>query len=317
LVLLGVLGAVAAVLWFVPSNDYIYLTDPPRAVDPLVRVPGESDADEQGGIYMVDIVIRKASLFERFFPGIHEGASLVSEKEFNPQNLPENVRREQSHAQMTASQKIATAVALRALDYNVENLGVEVTEIEVGAPADGPLEPGDVIVEANGKKVTTLADVRSVMDKVDPGDSVTLRIERDGAERTVTVGTKASPDDPSAAIMGIFIEPKLHFPVDISIDAKGIGGPSAGLAFALDIYDELGPDIDDARRIVVTGALDLDGDVEPIGGIQQKTVAAREADADLFLVPDENAAGARRYAGDLDVVPVATFQQALSVLATR
>jgi Lon-like protease len=303
-------------MWFVPSNEYIFLTDPPRDVDPLVHVPGESDADEQGGIYMVDIVIRKASLFERLFPGIHEGASLVSEKTFNPANLPENVRREQSRAEMTASQKVATTVALRALDYNVKDLGVEVTEIEVGAPADGPLEPGDVIVGAERRKVATVDDLRDVMDEVDPGDSVTLRIERDGAERTVTVGTEPSSDNPSDAIMGIFIEPKLRFPVDISINAGNVGGPSAGLAFALDIYDELGPDIDDDRRIVVTGELFLNGHVDEIGGIKQKTVAAREADADLFLVPVENEAAARRYAGDLDVVPVSSFQDALSALTT-
>jgi PDZ domain-containing protein len=217
---------------------------------------------------------------------------------------------------MTASQKVATTVALRALDYDVEDLGVEVTEIEVGAPADGPLEPGDVIVGAERRKVATVDDLRDVMDEVDPGDSVTLRIERDGAERTVTVGTEPSSDNPSDAIMGIFIEPKLRFPVDISINAGNVGGPSAGLAFALDIYDELGPDIDDDRRIVVTGELFLNGHVEEIGGIKQKTVAAREADADLFLVPVKNEAAARRYAGDLDVVPVSSFQEALSAVTT-
>jgi PDZ domain-containing protein len=116
--------------------------------------------------------------------------------------------------------------------------------------------------------------------------------------------------------MGILIEPKLRFPLDIKINAGSIGGPSAGLAFALDIYDELGHDIDDDKRIVATGELSPDGDVSEIGGIKQKTIAARDANADLFLVPDDNVAAARRYAGDLDVVPVSTFREALSVLAT-
>jgi Lon-like protease len=312
-----VLAATAAVLWFVPSNEYIFLPDPPRNVDPLVHVPGEPSVEEQGGIYMVDIVVRKASLLERLFPGIHSGASLVPAKAFNPQNLPENVRQQQSLAQMTASQSIASAVALRALGYRVDEVGVEVSQIEVGAPADGPLEPGDVIVEAEGKEVKTPGDLRDVMAGVDPGDTVTLRVERNGSERTVTVGTKASSDNPPRAIMGILIEPKLQLPVDVSIDAQNIGGPSAGLAFALDIYDELGKDIDDDKRIVATGELGLDGRVFEIGGIQQKTVAARDADADLFLVPDANAAAARRYAGDLDVVPVSNFREALSVLTTQ
>jgi PDZ domain-containing protein len=304
------------VLWFVPSSEYIYLPDEPRDVDALVQVPGENtdDDEEEGGVYMVDIVIRKASLFERIFPQIYGGASLVPAREFNPENLPDRVRRQQSLAQMSASQQVATAVALRALGYSVDSLGVEVSEIEVGAPADGPLEPGDIITEAEGTGVETTDDLRRVMEDVEPGESVRLRIERDGAERTVTVGTKTSSDQPPRAIMGILIQPKLEFPVDISIDAGDVGGPSAGLAFALDIYDELGEDLDEGRKVVVTGALDLDGTVGAIGGIKQKTYAVHEADADLFLVPDRNAADARRYAGDTEVVAVSTFREALSIL---
>jgi Lon-like protease len=287
-------------------------------VDGLVDVPGESqdDDDSDNGVYMVDIVIRKASLLERLFPEIRGGSSLVPAKEFNPQNLPAPVRREQSLAEMTASQKVATAVALRELGYTVDSQGLEVTEVEVGSPADGPLKPGDVITDAEGEEVKTPEELRRVMEKVEPGDSVRLRIERDGEEQAVTVGTKASSDQPPRAIMGILIEPKLEFPVDISIDAGQVGGPSAGLAFALDIYDELGEDIDEGRKVVVTGALDLDGTVVPIGGIKQKTYAAHEADADLFLVPDRNAADARKYAGDTRVVPVSSFREALSLLTS-
>jgi Lon-like protease len=294
------------------------LPDEPKNVDELVHVPNEpADPDEdQGSIYMVDIVVRKARLFERLFPQIYGGASLVPEREFNPENLPEQVRREQSLEQMSASQEIASAVALRALGYKVESLGVEVSEIQVGAPADGPLEPGDVILEANGVEVRTTEELTNVMSEVEPGESVRLVIKRDGTRRPVSVGTKASSDEPPRAIMGILIRPDFEFPVDITIDAGDVGGPSAGLAFALDIYDELGEDIDDGRKIVVTGALDVGGTVVPIGGIKQKTYAAHEADADLFLVPDENLESARRYAGDTEVVAVSTFREALSVLTS-
>jgi Lon-like protease len=283
-----------------------------------VQVPGEGEENESdgAGIYMVDIVIRKASLLERLIPGIHGGASLVPAREFNPENLPDRVRRQQSLAQMSASQQVATAVALRELGYRVPPVGVEVAEVEVGAPADGPLEPGDVITEAEGESVETTEQLQEVMSEVEPGDSVRLRIDRNGAERSVNVGTRPSEDDPPRAVMGILIEQKFEFPVDISIDAGDVGGPSAGLAFALDIYDELGEDIDEGRKVVVTGALDEDGIVLPIGGIEQKTYAAHEADADLFLVPDRNAADARRYAEDTEVVAVSTFDEALSILTS-
>jgi PDZ domain-containing protein len=312
-----VLGVAAGILWALPSDSYLYLPDDPTNVDTLVHVPGEADRDDgEAGVYMVDVVIREARLFERLFPQIYGGASVVPEDEFNPQDLPDQVRRERALEQMSASQQIATAVALRELGYTIRSQGVEVSEVEVGAPADGPLKPDDVIVEANGVEVMTPEELTDVMSEVDPGESVRLVIQRAGAERTVTVGTRASSDDPPRAIMGIFIRPELEFPIDIRIDAGDVGGPSAGLAFALDIYDELGEDLDDGRKIVVTGAIDLDGTVVPIGGIEQKTYAAHEADADLFVVPDENLDAARRYAGDTEVVAVSSFREALSVLTS-
>jgi PDZ domain-containing protein len=117
--------------------------------------------------------------------------------------------------------------------------------------------------------------------------------------------------------MGIVIEPKLDLPVHISIDTGQIGGPSAGLAFTLDIIDELGPtDLDRGETVVATGEMALDGSVHEIGGIEQKTIGAREAGADVFLVPDANAEGARRYADGLRIVPVSNLDEALHALAT-
>jgi PDZ domain-containing protein len=129
----------------------------------------------------------------------------------------------------------------------------------------------------------------------------------------------ANPDEPKRAIVGVQIEQSatIDLPLAIKIDTGSIGGPSAGLAFSLDIVDELGKDLDDDRRIVVTGALDLDGRVVAIGGIKQKTIAARNSHADLFLVPDGNAQDARRYADGLKVVAVSSFREALSALTKR
>jgi Lon-like protease len=313
----GVLAIVVAVFAFYPSNYYIFLPDPARSVEPLVHVEGEHDGEDDGGIYMVDVIVRKASLLERYFPGIHDGATLVPADVYNPQNLPERIQRQQGLAEMSASQMIAAAVALRELGYEVTQDGVVVSAIDVGAPADGVLKPGDVIVGAQDEDVADPEDLTRVMSRLDPGDNVILRIERGGAEQTVEVGTKASEDTPPRAIMGIVIEPKLDLPVHISIDTGQIGGPSAGLAFTLDIIDELGPtDLDHGETVVATGEMALDGSVHEIGGIKQKTIGAREAGADVFLVPDANAEGARRYADGLRIVPVSNLDEALHALAT-
>jgi Lon-like protease len=302
----------------VPSNEYIFLPDPPRAVDPLVQVPGEKNADEQGGIYMVDIFVRKASLLERIFPRLHDGASLVPANQVNPIGVSESQRLQQSRNEMSQSQKIAAAVALRYLGYKVKvkTNGVEVTAVYPDAPADGKVEVGDVIVAVGGDPVQTTEDLRKAMSSVKPGQTVTFGVRRSGGVRQIPLRTVATPDEPKRAIVGVQIEQSatIDLPLAVKIDAGSIGGPSAGLAFSLDIVDELGKDVDDDRRIVVTGALDLDGRVEAIGGIKQKTIAARNAHADLFLVPDGNLKAARQYADGLRVVAVSSFREALSVL---
>ena len=104
-------------------------------------------------------------------------------------------------------------------------------------------------------------------------------------------------------------------PVDVEIDLGQVGGPSAGLAFALQIMEELGEDVD-GYRLAASGEIFLDGSVSRVGGIKQKTIGARRSGMDLFLVPGDNASEARRYAKGLRVVPVDSFQQALRVLAT-
>jgi PDZ domain-containing protein len=109
----------------------------------------------------------------------------------------------------------------------------------------------------------------------------------------------------------------IKLPVDVEIDTNGVGGPSAGLAFALDLMEELGHDVDHGNRVAVTGALELDGTVGEIGGVKQKTIGVERAGIKVFLVPaGENAAEARRYADGIRIVPVTSFQQALRTLAT-
>ena len=283
-----------------------------------MRVPDEAQGSDDGGIYMVDILVRRASLFERLFPQVHDGAELVSEDEFNPAGLSETQRRQESLSEMSASQQIAIAVALRRLGHEVDPLGAEVASVLPDAPADGKLQVGDVIVSAKGEEVRTPEDLFEVMSGHTPGTPVRFEIQRDGRTMEVVVGTRAASERERRAIVGIIVQPELRFPVDVEIDAGNIGGPSAGLAFALDIVDELGEDLDRGRRVVVTGTIGLDGSVGPIGGIEQKTLGARLVNADLFLVPDANAKAAQRRAeGDVQVVAVSTFQEALSALTNE
>jgi Lon-like protease len=317
----AVLLLVAAVLYLVPSDDYILLPENAKELEPLVQVQGEKPDRNGGGIYYVAVDVRKASLLEKAFPGIHEGSTLIPAHEFNPTGEDDRVRRREDLRDMAQSQKFAAAVALRQLGYKVQvrNRGVLIEAVAADFPATGKLQAGDVVVALDGKPVRSVADLRRLMAPKKPGDEVRLTIRRDGETSEVTLKTVANPKDPKQAFLGVVISDDAEvekLPVGVKINLGNVGGPSAGLAFALDLVDELGRDVDHGNRVAATGEIELDGSIRPVGGIKQKTIGARRSGMDLFLVPGENAAEARRYADGLRIIPVDSFQQALRELAT-
>jgi len=316
---LALVVVAALILFLVPSNEYIFLPDRAHPVDPLVTVKGHSS--KPSGIYFVDIFVRKASLLERLWPGIHEGGQLIPSSALLGPGVSNTQRVAADEREMTRSQKIAAAVALRAAGYRVRATptGATIEQVAGDAPAAGKLFPTDVVVSANGSKVRSPADLRHAIENLKPGTVVRLGVQRGSDLVRVTVRTIADPQNRKLAIIGVFVSPsatiKLPFPV--TIDAGNVGGPSAGLAFALDVLQRLGRNVTHGRRIAATGEIGLDGSVSAVGGIEQKTIGVRNSGIRVFLVPaGENAAEARRYAHGVRIVPVKSFRQALRSLAT-
>jgi PDZ domain-containing protein len=310
---------VAGFLYIAPADDYILLPDDARALEPLVVVKNEKREDGRGGIYYVAVDVRRASLLEELIPSLNEGATLVPEHVFNPEGVDDKVRRRAELREMRQSQRYATAVALRQLGYRVriEPVGARVEETLKDYPAAAKLRARDLIVAVNGAPVRIPDDLTRILSGRRPGETVVLRVRRGGRERRVRIRSVRNPMNPRLPFLGIQLqEPKITLPVDVRFDLGRVGGPSAGLAFALDLLEELGRDVDRGRRIAATGEIRLDGSVREVGGVKQKTIGARRSDMDLLLVPGENAAEARRYAKGLRVVPVDSFQQALRALAT-
>src|SRR5260370_26455242 len=109
----------------------------------------------------------------------------------------------------------------------------------------------------------------------------------------------------------------MHLRLRVMMSSGDMGGPSAWLGFEREVMERLGRKVDQGYWVATTGELLLDGTVAPIGGVKQKTIGAREANADVFLVPaGDNATEARRYAHGLRIIAVQTFPQALRALAT-
>jgi PDZ domain-containing protein len=316
-----VLLAVALVLWIVPSNDYIFLPDRAHPVAPLVSVAGKHEPRDGGGIYYVDVIVRKASLLEQLLGGLHDGADLQSPSAVVPPGVTDAQRRQLDLREMRQSQLIAAAVALRSAGFKVSAVptGALVSDLVRGLPAVGKLAPTDVIVAVDGKRVRSPAEVTALMHRKHVGETVSFTVERGRATKVVELRTVSAGQGSKRAVVGVFLDPaeRIHLPIPVSIDSGEVGGPSAGLAFALDVLEQLGRNVDRGHKIAATGEMFLDGHVGPIGGIKQKTIGAREAGVDAFLVPaGQNTRDARKYAHGLRIIPVESFRQALRALAT-
>jgi PDZ domain-containing protein len=316
-----VLLAVTLALWVFPSNEYIFLPDKAHPVAPLVTVQGGHDPPPPGGIYFVDVIVRKASILERLLGGLHEGADLRPPQEVVPPGVDEAQRRQLDLREMRRSQQVAAAVALRALGRKVvaRQTGALVAAVEPGRPAVGKLQPTDVIVAIARKRVRSPLDVFRAMRGRKAGDVVRFAVRRSDGLHTVEIKTVAAGHGSKRAVVGVLLEPEfdIRLPVHVRIDAGNVGGPSAGVAFALDLMEELGRDVDRGHKIAATGEIFLDGRVGPVGALKQKTIGARKAGVDVFFVPaGENAREAKRYAKGLRIVAVETFPQVLRTLAT-
>ena len=222
---------------------------------------------------------------------------------------------------MDRSQKIAAAVALRELGYKVvaKPEGALIVDVAPGSPADGKIEATEVIVGVDGKPVKTPDDLRRLIAKHKPGETVKLSVRAGGATRNVEVGTIESPADKGRPIIGVQVEQnaEISLPTRRRHRPRRCRRPFGRARVRPRHREELRGNVDRGLKVAATGEIELDGRVAPIGGVKQKVIGARRSGADVFLVPaGDNAAEARRHAGDLRVIPVESFRQALRALAT-
>lgn len=222
----------------------------------------------------------------------------------------------ESAFQFADAESQAVAAALRQLDIPVTSR-VSILNVDAKGPAAKQLKSGDQVLAIGSEPVADLEQVAKVMSAYQPGDFVSLEIIRDGKPMTREI--KLGSNDEGKARIGIEIRVDFEGPMDIKVQLNNVGGPSAGLAFALAIYDKLTPgELLRGRTIALTGTIDENGKVGPIGGLHQKLASAARAGARLMLIPAANCASVE---GDvppeLRVVPVATLADAVAALETK
>lgn len=242
--------------------------------------------------------------------------ALPREAVYAPGKSAEQVQREDADLMETA-QDDAVVAALRADQQPVTEMPA-VYSVTVGGPAHRKLLPGDLVVSVDGVRTSDEKAVGAQIRLRHPGDDIVFRVIRQRVPTTVTVKAAESTTSEGVAVVGITIGTGYRYAPRISFDlGQEIGGPSAGLVFALAIYDKI---TDGAllagRHVAGTGTITPDGQVGPIGGIQEKIAGADHAGASVFLVPAPNCGDLAGVSTDMTLVRVATLTDAISALRT-
>lgn len=265
---------------------------------------------ERGGPY------GPVPLIEATLAALGGDSRVVPEELVFPPGVTSQQSREQGAAEFTAAQSNAVAAALNSLEIPLTEEAL-IARVEEDGPAWGVLEIGDVVVSAEGQPVRSSGELVEIVRSTAPGTELPLEVRRDDQLDVVTVTLAANPDDPEQGRLGVLVRSVFEGPFPIEFSLGGVGGPSAGMMFALAIVDELTPgDLTAGTPIAGTGTIDPQGNVGPIGGIEQKMVGARSAGATLFLAPEANCdAVTGSVPNGLTVAAVSTLAEAQTAIA--
>jgi Lon-like protease len=284
---------------------------------PLITVSGHPTYPTSGHLNMVTVSYEggpgaNLNIFQALRAWLDPSEAVVPESELFPPGQSAQQTQQQDTEEMASSQQTAQAAAFTALHIPYQTQ-VAVVQTVPGTPAARALKAGDIITAVDGVAVTGQSNLTSLITAHPAGTPLHLTVLRGGKTVPVQVRTKESGGHP---IIGVVVQEQYKFPFTVKISVGDIGGPSAGMMFALGIIDKLTPlNLAGGKFIAGTGEITSSGQVEPIGGIQQKMVGARAAGATVFLAPAGNCADTKgAVPARLRVVKVSTLSQAMSDL---
>lgn len=288
---------------------------------PLIEVDGAKSYPTAGTLDLTTVQVignreRTPTWFELAMAWTDPTRAVVPIDTVFPQGVSSDERDEQNAALMVDSQHEATAAALTELGYDV-GARVRVVEAVDDSPASGKLEADDVVLAIDGTDVDSATRLRDAIQKAE-GAEVTLTVERHGEQKRVVITPEKSTDAAGDEVwlIGIVLTTDYDFPVDVRLQLDNVGGPSAGMMFALGIIDTLTPgELNGGEKIAGTGTIDAAGVVGPIGGIRQKLYGARDAGATVFLAPESNCDEVVGHVPDgLKVFRTGTLEESLDIL---
>lgn len=319
-------GAVpCGVVGLQPRCQVALLPGPAEDTIGLVTLEGATTYPASGELLLTTIAVRDDLDLATWWEARRtRGVATVPRETVFPPGADRSEVAEQNALLMSDSQATAALAALGATGFDVAAAarGARIAEVTADAATD-ELAVGDVVTAVDGDPVREAVEVVEAVASRAPGDRVTLQVDAaDGAPRDVVVTLGVSPDDAGRAYIGVLLSTELELPVDVAIDAGVVGGPSAGLMFALAVIELLeAEDLTGGAVVAGTGTIDVEGRVGPVGGVRQKVVGVTDreggaAPATVFLVPRENLPDVHRapVSSNVTVVPVDDLTDALAAL---
>ncbi|WP_371498987.1 PDZ domain-containing protein [Kitasatospora sp. NBC_00374] len=305
-----------------PGPTYNTLGVQEKTGEPVISISGHETYPTSGHLNMTTVQVTGANyqpgLVSAVVGWLRDDVLVVPHDNVYPKGQTDREAQQQNAEEFASSEDSAKTAALTQLGIPV-GAQVIVGSVAAGSPAEGKLHAGDRIVAVDGTPVTTAASVAEQVTKHKPGEATVFTVvprgaaETDRAEVSITTAKAQNAD---RAIVGIVPGIDHTYPFKIDIGLQDVGGPSAGLMFALGIVDKLTPgDLTGGTFVAGTGTIADDGKVGPIGGIQMKLIAARDKGAQYFFTPADNCSeAAKATPSGLTLVKVGTLQDALGAL---
>jgi Lon-like protease len=289
---------------------------------PMIQIPLEETFPTEGELNLLTVSVRgnreqPPSWFEVASAYFDSSRAVLPVDSVYPIGESVEDSNEQGRVDMANSQREAIAAALTNLGYDFAST-LTVVETIAGAPADGLFLAGDVVLTLNGETFPDVTGLRSEIAKNGTSTPADVVVLRDGQELAIEITPKLGEGDEPTPAIGIVVESSYDFPFDVEIQLESVGGPSAGMMFALGIIDKLTPDaLTGGENIAGTGTISAEGSVGAIGGIRQKMYGALDAGAEWFLAPESNCDEVTGNIPDgLVVFSVETLDDALEALET-
>ncbi|MHB8378634.1 MAG: S16 family serine protease [Acidimicrobiales bacterium] len=326
------------------TNDYLISPGNATPVAPLVKIRGVATNSTHDKIMLADVFEQQLNVWGWLWSHFQSHVQIITANQLVEPGVPLDELTAQGFLQMSDAKQAAEAAAFRAVGWPVPSTstGTVVTGVVAPSPArSAGVHVGDEIIGVNTTTITSSCQLIGAVHSLAPGTSLTLRvrpvnISNDGvltyrATTTVKLHTAKSPSNVALSgcpgvtgvdrsYLGVSVEDGVNYqlPATVSIDTANIGGPSAGLAMTLTLINELSRgSLTGHHVIAVTGTIDAQGNVGPVGGVEEKAVAVARAGASYFFVPDSGgdlAAARDAHQADLKIIPVTTLAQVLSDL---